>query len=152
MPSHVCQSNANFVIFLIIYQTMSREINKQSSPFFSRPQVGFFPSHCVEIIGEKEIDDKLMAHLRSRPISKRRGKFITFLRFFFKARPSKEDLLQHGILRERVFGCDLGEHLAHTGRDIPLILEMCSEVIEEYGITDGIYRLSGTVSNLQRLR
>ena len=60
--------------------------------------------------------------------------------------------MANGILRERVFGCDLGERLALVGREIPLVLEMCSAVIEEYGIVDGIYRLSGILSNLQRLR
>ncbi|XP_057302580.1 rho GTPase-activating protein 32-like isoform X1 [Hydractinia symbiolongicarpus] len=115
-------------------------------------EVGFFPSHCVEILREKEINDQILAHLQSRPISKRRGKFINFLRFFFKSRPSKDELMQHGILRERVFGCDLGERLAHIGRDIPLVLQLCAEVIEEHGVVDGIYRLSGIMSNLQRLR
>ena len=60
--------------------------------------------------------------------------------------------MQHGILRERVFGCDLGERLALTGRDTPLVLELCAGVVEEHGIVDGIYRLSGIVSNLQKLR
>ena len=35
---------------------------------------------------------------------------------------------------------------------VPLVLEMCSSVIEEHGIVDGIYRLSGITSNMQRLR
>lgn len=115
-------------------------------------QVGFFPSHCIEILNEKEINEQIMHHLQSRPVSKRRGKFISFLRFFFKSRPSKDELLQNGILRERVFGCDLGERLALTGQDTPLVLDMCATVIEEHGIVDGIYRLSGIVSNLQKLR
>lgn len=60
--------------------------------------------------------------------------------------------MQHGILRERVFGCDLGERLALTGRDTPLVLDLCATVVEEHGVVDGIYRLSGIVSNLQKLR
>ncbi len=35
---------------------------------------------------------------------------------------------------------------------VPLVLEMCSSVIEEHGIVDGIYRLSGITSNMQKLR
>lgn len=115
-------------------------------------EVGFFPSHCIEILGVKDVTDKVIGDLASRPVAKRRGKFISFLRFFFKSRPSKDELMQNGILRERVFGCDLGERLALVGREVPLVLEMCSEVIEEYGVVDGIYRLSGILSNLQRLR
>ena len=116
-------------------------------------QVGFFPSHCIEILNEKEINDQILHHLQSRPVSKRRtGKLVSFLRFFFKSRPSKDELMQHGILRERVFGCDLGERLALTGRDTPLVLDLCATVVEEHGVVDGIYRLSGIVSNLQKLR
>uniref|UniRef100_A0A8D0L3X1 Rho GTPase activating protein 33 n=1 Tax=Sphenodon punctatus TaxID=8508 RepID=A0A8D0L3X1_SPHPU len=45
------------------------------------------------------------------------GKLIGFLRTFMKSRPSKQRLKQRGILRERVFGCDLGEHLMNSGCD-----------------------------------
>uniref|UniRef100_A0A8D2IPI7 Rho GTPase activating protein 32 n=1 Tax=Varanus komodoensis TaxID=61221 RepID=A0A8D2IPI7_VARKO len=42
---------------------------------------------------------------------------ITFLRTFMKSRPTKQKLKQRGILKERVFGCDLGEHLLNSGHD-----------------------------------
>ena len=35
---------------------------------------------------------------------------------------------------------------------VPLVLKSCTEVIERYGIVDGIYRLSGITSNIQKLR
>jgi len=74
-------------------------------------------------LNEKEINDQILHHLQPRPASKRRGKFISFLRFFFKSRPSKEDFIQQGgVVHERVFGCDLGERLALSGRDTPLVL------------------------------
>ncbi|XP_036375357.1 rho GTPase-activating protein 30 [Megalops cyprinoides] len=57
-----------------------------------------------------------------------------------------------GGSRDKVFGCDLLEHLAASCQDIPLVLRCCSEFIEEHGIVDGIYRLSGVSSNTQRLR
>lgn len=50
-------------------------------------------------------------------VSKKHGKLITFLRSFMKSRPTKQKLKQRGILRERVFGCDLGEHLLNSGHD-----------------------------------
>eukprot|EP00794_Sanderia_malayensis_P011263 gene11263-12443_t len=116
-------------------------------------EVGFFPSSCVDVLIDKDLDSKLIQHgMKQRPVNKRRGKFISFLRYFFRSRPSKDELMQTGILRERTFGCDLGEHLESTGREIPLVLEMCSAVIEEHGIVDGVYRLSGITSNMQRLR
>ncbi|XP_007557395.1 rho GTPase-activating protein 31 [Poecilia formosa] len=53
---------------------------------------------------------------------------------------------------ENVFGCDLTEHLQGSGQDVPQVLQKCAEFVEQYGIVDGIYRLSGVTSNIQRLR
>lgn len=50
-------------------------------------------------------------------VSKKHGKLIGFLRTFMKSRPTKQKLKQRGILKERVFGCDLGEHLLNSGLD-----------------------------------
>uniref|UniRef100_A0A8C4Y827 Rho GTPase activating protein 33 n=1 Tax=Gopherus evgoodei TaxID=1825980 RepID=A0A8C4Y827_9SAUR len=50
-------------------------------------------------------------------VCKKHGKLLGFLRTFMKSRPSKQRLKQRGILRERVFGCDLGEHLLNSGHD-----------------------------------
>ncbi|XP_067309014.1 rho GTPase-activating protein 30 [Pseudorasbora parva] len=57
-----------------------------------------------------------------------------------------------GGSRDKVFGCDLLEHLSSTAQEIPQVLRICSEFIEEHGIVDGIYRLSGVSSNTQKLR
>ncbi|XP_049321167.1 rho GTPase-activating protein 31 [Astyanax mexicanus] len=53
---------------------------------------------------------------------------------------------------ENAFGCDLTEHLQSSGLEVPHVLKTCAEFIEEHGIVDGIYRLSGITSNIQRLR
>nr|XP_021324056.1 rho GTPase-activating protein 30 isoform X1 [Danio rerio] len=54
--------------------------------------------------------------------------------------------------RDKVFGCDLLEHLSSSAQDVPQVLRSCSEFIEKHGIVDGIYRLSGVSSNTQKLR
>ncbi|XP_034970661.2 rho GTPase-activating protein 31 isoform X1 [Zootoca vivipara] len=51
-----------------------------------------------------------------------------------------------------VFGCDLTDYLESTGQDVPPVLRSCAEFIETHGIVDGIYRLSGVTSNIQKLR
>lgn len=53
---------------------------------------------------------------------------------------------------DNAFGCDLTEHLQNSGQDVPQVLKKCAEFIEKHGIVDGIYRLSGVTSNIQRLR
>ncbi|KAM8975819.1 rho GTPase-activating protein 31 [Pelodytes ibericus] len=50
------------------------------------------------------------------------------------------------------FGCDLTEYLETSGQDVPLVLKSCAEFIETHGVVDGIYRLSGVTSNIQKLR
>ncbi|XP_043819142.1 rho GTPase-activating protein 30 isoform X2 [Dromiciops gliroides] len=57
-----------------------------------------------------------------------------------------------GGSKERVFGCDLLEHLQLSGQEVPQVLRSCAEFVEEHGVVDGIYRLSGVSSNIQKLR
>ncbi|XP_073473491.1 rho GTPase-activating protein 31 isoform X1 [Aquarana catesbeiana] len=54
--------------------------------------------------------------------------------------------------KKGAFGCDLTEYLESSGQDVPLVLKSCAEFIETYGVVDGIYRLSGITSNIQKLR
>ncbi|XP_030226136.1 rho GTPase-activating protein 33 isoform X3 [Gadus morhua] len=126
-------------------------------------QVGFFPSECVELINEKQTgsvsgsktdQDGTSCPGPDSPTSvcKKHGKMLGFLKTFIKSRPSKQKLKQRGILRERVFGCDLGEHLLNSGLDVPQVLVSCSEFLEQHGVVDGIYRHSGVSSNIQKLR
>ncbi|XP_020322341.2 uncharacterized protein LOC109874735 isoform X2 [Oncorhynchus kisutch] len=61
-------------------------------------------------------------------------------------------LRRKGGNNEKVFGCDLLDHLSTTCQEIPQVLRSCSEFIEEHGVVDGIYRLSGVSSNTQKLR
>lgn len=130
-------------------------------------EVGFFPSDCVALIGDKvprnlqlsagssapnSPREMALACQPSKPVLRKHGKLISFFRSFILSRPSRRRLKQSGILKERVFGCDLGEHLLNSGHDIPMVLKCCSEFIETHGIVDGIYRLSGVTSNIQKLR
>ncbi|XP_043748096.1 rho GTPase-activating protein 33 isoform X3 [Cervus elaphus] len=129
-------------------------------------QVGFFPSECVELFTERpgpglkgDADGPSCGVLAPQGVSsltsavpRPRGKLAGLLRTFMRSRPSRQRLRQRGILRQRVFGCDLGEHLSNSGQDVPQVLRCCSEFIEAHGVVDGIYRLSGVSSNIQRLR
>ncbi|XP_031312669.1 rho GTPase-activating protein 33 isoform X2 [Camelus dromedarius] len=129
-------------------------------------QVGFFPSECVELFTERP-SPGLKGDADGPPggvpapqgissltsaVPRPRGKLAGLLRTFMRSRPSRQRLRQRGILRQRVFGCDLGEHLSNSGQDVPQVLRCCSEFIEAHGVVDGIYRLSGVSSNIQRLR
>uniref|UniRef100_A0A8D0G0U7 Rho-GAP domain-containing protein n=1 Tax=Strix occidentalis caurina TaxID=311401 RepID=A0A8D0G0U7_STROC len=47
--------------------------------------------------------------------------------------------------------CDFRVSYCHVSM-IPYVLKSCAEFIETHGIVDGIYRLSGVTSNIQKLR
>lgn len=68
-----------------------------------------------------------------------------------KNKGAKQKLKRKGAAAG-AFGCDLTEHLESSGQDVPYVLKSCAEFIETHGIVDGIYRLSGVTSNIQRLR
>lgn len=65
---------------------------------------------------------------------------------------SRQKGKKKGSSKERVFGCDLREHLQQSGQEVPQVLRSCAEFVQEYGVVDGIYRLSGVSSNIQKLR
>ncbi|EGW13246.1 rho GTPase-activating protein 31 [Cricetulus griseus] len=67
-----------------------------------------------------------------------------------KNKGAKQKLKRKGAAS--AFGCDLTEYLESSGQDVPYVLKSCAEFIETHGIVDGIYRLSGVTSNIQRLR
>uniref|UniRef100_A0A4W5QGE1 Rho GTPase activating protein 32a n=1 Tax=Hucho hucho TaxID=62062 RepID=A0A4W5QGE1_9TELE len=113
-------------------------------------QVGFFPCDCVELISDRI--PPCVSSSVPKPVCKKHGKLVTFLRSFMKSRPPPQKLRQCGILRERVFGCDLGEHLLNSEHDVPQVIKCCTEFIERHGVVDGMYRLSGISSNIQKLR
>nr|CAB3222850.1 rho GTPase-activating protein 32-like [Phallusia mammillata] len=125
-------------------------------------RVGTFPSLCVRRISSS--NDVVGTHERPfpppryngppvvGPIEKKNGKIMEFLRSFLANRPSKAQLKKKGILKERVFGCDLGELLHRTGEDVPSVVLDCIKFVEEHGIVDGIYRISGVASHIRFLR
>ncbi|KAM8927052.1 rho GTPase-activating protein 32 isoform 2-T2 [Pelodytes ibericus] len=135
-------------------QSMTNSVPKPVSPAHGmRPASwSYFPPYLeMDSVGPAYLSE-VLSHTQLSTVSRKHGKLITFLRTFMKSRPSKQKLKQRGILRERVFGCDLGEHLLNSGQDVPQVLRSCTEFIEKHGIVDGIYRLSGIASNIQKLR
>ncbi|KAG6925570.1 Rho GTPase activating protein 30 [Chelydra serpentina] len=68
------------------------------------------------------------------------------------AMKARQKVKRKGASKDRVFGCDLLEHLQHSGQEVPQVLRSCTEFVEQHGIVDGIYRLSGVSSNIQKLR
>ncbi|XP_029303557.1 rho GTPase-activating protein 32 isoform X2 [Cottoperca gobio] len=137
-------------------QSMTNTVPKPASPCSGLQPASWslFPPYLEmeSVIQDSAWVADPLNHYSLSSVSKKHGKLITFLRSFMKSRPTKQKLKQRGILRERVFGCDLGEHLLNSGHDVPQVLKSCTEFIEKHGVVDGMYRLSGIASNIQKLR
>lgn len=92
----------------------------------------------------------------NQTVMRKHGLIAALFRAFASGRVGgrrRDQLKSSGILRERVFGCDLCEHLANSGNDLPLVLTTCCAYIEANGLNaNGIYRLSGVASTINRLR
>jgi len=84
----------------------------------------------------------------SEPIFQKQGKLITFFRGIILPRTSAGKSKR----RKKVFQVDLAEYLFGLGLDVPQVVTICSQFIELRGLVDGVYRLSGISSNIQRLR
>ncbi|KAF8784538.1 rho GTPase-activating protein 15-like [Argiope bruennichi] len=87
------------------------------------------------------------------PAEKKR-KIRDKLRQFFVRRPTQESLREKGILQdEPVFGCHLETLCTRENRKVPKFVSTCIEVIEEKELTaDGLYRASGNLSQVQKIR
>uniref|UniRef100_A0A0K0E996 Rho-GAP domain-containing protein n=1 Tax=Strongyloides stercoralis TaxID=6248 RepID=A0A0K0E996_STRER len=73
---------------------------------------------------------------------------------FFRSRPSIESLRDRGIYRpEPVFGSTLEIICKQEQSTVPKFLVVITKIIEEKGLeTDGLYRVSGNLSTIQKIR
>ena len=71
---------------------------------------------------EDEVDSDSPGSEPTKPVLRKHGKLISFFRSFILSRPTRGKLKKSGILKERVFGCDLSEHLLNTGQEGKIIL------------------------------
>ncbi|KAL4149827.1 hypothetical protein QTP88_003683 [Uroleucon formosanum] len=86
----------------------------------------------------------------------RQTKIKARLRKFFHRRPTMESLVKKGIWKdESAFGCFL-EHVVGTDQPrVPAFVQRCVaaiEISEENLKTDGLYRASGNLSQVQKIR
>ncbi|XP_059925164.1 rho GTPase-activating protein 15 isoform X3 [Gadus macrocephalus] len=68
-------------------------------------------------------------------------------------RPPLQALQEKGLIKDQVFGCRL-EMLCERERSaVPRFVRLCTEAVERRGLqTDGIYRVSGNLAVIQKLR
>lgn len=67
--------------------------------------------------------------------------------------PNHNNSFQLPPHHDSTFGVDLADQMVRDEVEVPRLLEKCAEAIEMHGLDSiGIYRLSGTISRVQRLK
>uniref|UniRef100_A0A8C8H8C9 Rho GTPase activating protein 9 n=1 Tax=Oncorhynchus tshawytscha TaxID=74940 RepID=A0A8C8H8C9_ONCTS len=68
-------------------------------------------------------------------------------------RPPLQILQEKGLIKDQVFGCCLEMLCEREKNTVPRFVRLCTEAVERRGLeTDGIYRVSGNLAVIQKLR
>ncbi|MED6286391.1 hypothetical protein CHARACLAT_005457 [Characodon lateralis] len=77
----------------------------------------------------------------------------TRLKKLILKRPPLQALQEKGLIKDQVFGCRLEMLCEREKSTVPRFVRLCTEAVEKRGLdTDGIYRVSGNLAVIQKLR
>lgn len=119
-----------------------------------------------EKIPNTERDDKLVVGSEKRRASRPsvtlsstsagetdQKKVRTKLMKFLMKRPTLQSVKEKGYIRDNVFGCPLATLCAQEKSTVPSFVEKCIKAVEKRGLDiDGLYRVSGNLAVIQKLR
>ncbi|OWK13898.1 ARHGAP27, partial [Cervus elaphus hippelaphus] len=75
------------------------------------------------------------------------------LRKFLLRRPTLQSLREKGYIRDQVFGCPLAELCEREKSLVPRFVQQSIRAVEARGLDiDGLYRISGNLATIQKLR
>ncbi|KAL1785822.1 rho GTPase-activating protein 15 isoform X1 [Sigmodon hispidus] len=75
------------------------------------------------------------------------------LKKFISRRPSLKTLQEKGIIKDQTFGSHLHTVCEREHSTVPWFVKQCIEAVEKRGLdVDGIYRVSGNLATIQKLR
>lgn len=102
---------------------------------------------------KKKDKKKSKAPSRHGSDAKNSDKVRNKLKKFIGKRPTFESLQERGIIKDAVFGCPLQKLCEKEQNNVPNFIQLCVKEVERRGLdVDGIYRVSGNLSHVQRLR
>ncbi|XP_044784002.1 rho GTPase-activating protein 12 isoform X4 [Bubalus bubalis] len=106
---------------------------------------------------DKEKDQKEPKKLRSAKVSSidssEQKKTKKNLKKFLTRRPTLQAVREKGYIKDQVFGANLSNLCQRENSTVPKFVKLCIEHVEQYGLdVDGIYRVSGNLAVIQKLR
>ncbi|XP_065522767.1 rho GTPase-activating protein 12 isoform X5 [Lathamus discolor] len=107
---------------------------------------------------DKEKENKDSKKLRSVKVpsnidSTDQKKTKTKLKKFLTRRPTLQAVREKGYIKDQVFGSNLTSLCQRENSTVPKFVKLCIEHVEEHGLdVDGLYRVSGNLAVIQKLR
>nr|XP_046263776.1 rho GTPase-activating protein 12-like isoform X2 [Scatophagus argus] len=75
------------------------------------------------------------------------------LKKFLTRRPTLQAVRDKGYIKDQVFGCSLSSLCHRESSSVPSFVKMCIDHVENNGLcVDGLYRVSGNLAVIQKLR
>ncbi|XP_078790294.1 rho GTPase-activating protein 12 isoform X5 [Oryzias latipes] len=75
------------------------------------------------------------------------------LRKFLSRRPTLQSVRDKGYIKDQVFGCSLASLCQRESSTVPHFVKLCIDHVESKGLSiDGLYRVSGNLAVIQKLR
>ncbi|XP_053739580.1 rho GTPase-activating protein 12-like isoform X2 [Synchiropus splendidus] len=75
------------------------------------------------------------------------------LKKFLTRRPTLQSVRDKGYIKDQVFGCSLSSLCQRENTTVPSFVRMCIDHVENTGLfVDGLYRVSGNLAVIQKLR
>uniref|UniRef100_A0A8C3C4S6 Rho GTPase-activating protein 15 n=1 Tax=Cairina moschata TaxID=8855 RepID=A0A8C3C4S6_CAIMO len=82
-----------------------------------------------------------------------RNRVKSRLKKFISRRPSLKTLQEKGLIKDQIFGSHLHLVCEHENSTVPQFVRLCIKAVERRGLeVDGIYRVSGNLATIQKLR
>uniref|UniRef100_A0A671KJ45 Rho GTPase-activating protein 27-like n=1 Tax=Sinocyclocheilus anshuiensis TaxID=1608454 RepID=A0A671KJ45_9TELE len=107
---------------------------------------------------DRPFDKRTMSNASRHPSSSStpeadQKKVRTKLKKFLLKRPTLQSVKDKGYIRENVFGCHLHNLCIQEKTRVPSFVEKCIRAVEKRGLEiDGLYRVSGNLAVIQKLR
>nr|XP_031533631.1 rho GTPase-activating protein 15 [Vicugna pacos] len=160
------QSDIDFIIldwFHAIKNAIDRLPKDASSPSRNLELFKIQRSSSTELLSHYDSDIKeqkpehrkslmfRLQHSASDTSDKKRVK--SRLKKFITRRPSLKSLQEKGLIKDQIFGSHLHTVCERENSTVPRFVKQCIEAVEKRGLdVDGIYRVSGNLATIQKLR
>ncbi|KAK7919272.1 hypothetical protein WMY93_010556 [Mugilogobius chulae] len=94
-----------------------------------------------------------VTHTSSNAADADQKRVKTKLMKFLLKRPTLQSVKEKGYIRDNVFGCHLATLCGLERSSVPSFVEKCIKAVEKRGLDiDGLYRVSGNLAVIQKLR